>query len=335
MSSFLLLGLMGTVKVRLVWNVGTMPDRWRSLSEPGVPSLVPLSWRCRRGVSEAGAVMGLKFAGRKPNNGEGDGDGVGEKGDWLEMGENEGVPEREPPSETSIVAASHSSKSKRERSWGSSEGMTRRGRESPPRLLASLLSRDVSSQSNSELARPPPSRRSDGVRVPVLLAPPRSRTPPLASISFVLIERCLEQYPRRWDSLEQPSREQRRLHCFPLNFLRMPVGVQTTSPFLYFCWAAVSGVRERDEEEEVEPDPDPPLPPAPPPEEPPPEAFSIREVDAEEEEMGGSGGSWGVEMRAAAAAAAGSRPNRTGEGGGWGLRARWVGGIPMPRTIDR
>lgn len=193
-SSFLLLGLMGTVKVRLVWNVGTIPDRWRSRSVPGVPILVPLSWRLRRGVSEAGAVMGLKLAGRKPKSGEGEGDGVGENGDWLEMGEKDGVPEREPPRETNMVAASHSSKSKRERSWGRSEGRTRRGRESPPRLLASLLSLEVSSQSNSELARPPPSRRSDGVRVPVLLAPPLSRPPPpLASISLVLMERCLEQ----------------------------------------------------------------------------------------------------------------------------------------------
>lgn len=279
------------------------------------------------------------MAGRKPKSGEGEGDGVGEKGDWLEMGENEGVPEREPPRETNMVAASHSSKSKRERSWGSKEGRTRRGRESPPRLLASLLSREVSSQSNSELALPPLIRRSDGVRVPVLLAPPRSRLPPLASISLVLIERCLEQYPRRWDSLEQPSREHSLLHCFPLNFLRMPVGVHTTSPFLYFCWAAVSGVREREEEEEVEPDPDPP--PAPPPLEPPPEAFSTLEEDAVEVEMEGRGGSWLVVMiapaaaAAAAAAVAGSRPNRTGEGGGWGFNARWAEGIPMPRTTDR
>lgn len=164
----------------------------------------------------------------------------------------------------------------------------------------------------------------------MLLAPPRSRLPPLASISLVLIERCLEQYPRRWDSLEQPSLEHSLLHCFPLNFLRMPVGVHTTSPFLYFCWAAVSGVREREEEEEVDPDPDPP--PAPPPEEPPPEVLSTLEEDAVEEEMGGSGGSWGVVMTAAAA---GSRPNRTGDGGGWGFKARCAGGIPMPRTTDR
>lgn len=170
----------------------------------------------------------------------------------------------------------------------------------------------------------------------MLLAPPRSRPPPLASISLVLIERCLEQYPRRCDSLEQPSLEHSLLHCFPLNFLRMPVGVQTTSPFLYFCWAAVSGVREREEEEEVEPDPEPP-PPAPL-EEPPPEAFSNLEEDVVVEEMGGSGGSWDVVMTApaaAAAAVAGSRPNRTGEGGGWGFKAMCAGGIPMPRTTDR
>lgn len=175
------------MKVRLVWNVGTMPDRWRS--EPGVLILVPLRWRWRRGVREGGAVMGLKVAGRKTKSGEGEGDGVGEKGDWLEMGEKEGVPERELPRDTSIVAASHSSKSKRDKSWGRSEGRTRRGRESAPLLLASLLSRDVLSQSNSELVRPPPSLRSDGVRVPVLLAPPRSLPPPLASISLVLMER--------------------------------------------------------------------------------------------------------------------------------------------------
>lgn len=242
-------------------------------------------------MSGPGAVMGLKLAGRKPRSGEGEGDGVGEKGDWLEIGEYKGVPEREPPRETSMVAASHSSKSKRERSCGSIEGRTRRGRESPPRLLASLLSRDVSSQSNSELALPPLIRRSDGVKVPVLLAPPRSRPPPLASISLVLIERCLEQYPRRWDSFEQPSLEHNLLHCFPLNFLRMPVGVHTTSPFLYFCWAAVSGVREREEEDKVEPDPDPPPPPFPPIEEHPPGALSTLEEDASEEEMGGRGGS--------------------------------------------
>ena len=111
----------------------------------------------------------------------------------MNMGEK-GVPERELPRDTNMVAASHSSKSKRDRSWGRSEGRTRRGLESPPLLLASLLSLDVSSQSNSELVLPPPSRRSEGVRVPVLLAPPRSRTPPpLASISLVLMERCLEQ----------------------------------------------------------------------------------------------------------------------------------------------
>lgn len=60
--------------------------------------------------------MGLKLAGRKPKCGEGEADGVGEKGDWLEMGENDGVTEWEPPKETNMVAASHSSKSNRERS---------------------------------------------------------------------------------------------------------------------------------------------------------------------------------------------------------------------------
>lgn len=50
-----------------------------------------------------------------------------------------------------------------------------------------------------------------------------------------LSERCLEQYPLRWDSFVQPSRLHKRLHCFPLNFLRMPFGVDTISPFLNLC----------------------------------------------------------------------------------------------------
>lgn len=125
----------------------------------------------------------------------------------------------------------------------------------------------------------------------MLLAPPRSLPPPLASISLVLMDRCLEQYPRRWDSLEQPSLEHSLLHCLPLNFLRIPVGVHTTSPFLYFCWAAVSGVRGLEDEEDVEPVPDPLLLPAvPPEEEPAPDAFSALD-EGVEEEMGGRGGS--------------------------------------------
>lgn len=167
--------------------------------------------------------MGLKLAGLKPKSGEGEGDGVGENGDWLETGEKDGVPERELPRETNIFAASHSSKSKRERSAAA----TRRGRESV-RMLLTSLSREVSSHSNSALPSRPP-RPSD-----------------MLSISFVLIDRCLEQYPLRCDSFMHPSREHSRLHCFPLNFLRIPFGVQTTSPFLYFCCAAVKGVRERD-----------------------------------------------------------------------------------------
>lgn len=274
-------------------------------------------------------MIGLKLVDLKPKSGEGDGEGVGEKGDWLEMGEYDGVPEREPPRDTSMVAASHSSKSKRERSWGSKEGRTRRGRESAPRLLVSLLSLEVSSQSNSELALPPLSRRSDGVRVPVLPAPLRSLPPPLASISLVRIERCLEQYPRRWDSLEHPSLEQSLRHCFPLNFLRIPVGVHTTSPFLYFCWAAVRGVRDRDEEG-FEPEPDPP-PPAPPAEDPPPETLSILDDCTVEEDIGGSGGSWEVVMTAVLW----SRPSRTEDGGGWGFKVMCVGGTPMPRTTDK
>lgn len=50
----------------------------------------------------------------------------------------------------------------------------------------------------------------------------------------------------------QPSREHRRRHCFPLNFLRIPLGVQTTSPFLYFCWATDKGVLDLEEEAEEE-----------------------------------------------------------------------------------
>lgn len=50
--------------------------------------------------------------------------------------------------------------------------------------------------------------------------------------------RCLEQYPRRWDSLVQPSLEQSRRHCLPLNFLRIPLGLDTTSPFLYLWGVA-------------------------------------------------------------------------------------------------
>ena len=57
-----------------------------------------------------------------------------------------------------------------------------------------------------------------------------------------LSERCREQYPLLWDSLVQPSLEQSRRHCFPLNFFRMPLGVDTTSPFLYLCGVAASTV---------------------------------------------------------------------------------------------
>lgn len=237
--------------------------------------------------------MGLKLVGRKPKSGEGEGEGAGENGDWLDTGEKEGVPERELPSDTSMLAASHSSKSKRDRSCESMDWISRRGRESPPRLLASLLSREVSSQSNSLLARPPLNRRSEGVIVPELLAPPLSRSAP-PSISLVRIDRWREQYPRRCDSFMQPSREHSRLHCFPLNFLRMPLGVHTTSPFLYFCCAAVSGVREREEDAEEEVEPEPPPGVLPPPgvgilSRPPRE---LRAEEEEELEEGGSGGRW-------------------------------------------
>lgn len=201
------------------------------LLPPAPPPPVPLGCRCLRCCRTGEAVIGEKLAGLKPNSGEGEGEGAGEKGDWFEMGEKEGVPERELPNDTSMVAASHSSKSKRDdRSGGRREGRTKRGRESPL-LLVSLLSLDVSSHSNSLLALP---RRSDGVTVPELLPPP-PLSPPAASISLVLMDKCLEQYPRRCDSFIQPSLEHSLLHCLPLNFLRMPLGVHTTSPFLYFC----------------------------------------------------------------------------------------------------
>ena len=64
--------------------------------------------------------------------------------------------------------------------------------------------------------------------------------------AFPLRLRWREQYPLRCDSLEQPSLEQSRLHCFPLNFLRIPLGVETTSPFLYLC--GVPGGRDRGED---------------------------------------------------------------------------------------
>lgn len=235
-----LLGLMGTVNVKLFWK-----ELCLSFSPVFEPIPAPLGCRCLRCDSTGEAVMGEKLAGLKPNRGEGEGEGVGEKGDWFEIGEKDGVPDRELPSDTSMVAASHSSKSNRpESSWGTSEGSASRGRESPL-LLLSLPSLEVSSQSSSLLALP---RRSEGVSVPELLPP---RSPPAASISLVLMDRCREQYPLRWDSFMHPSREHSLRHCFPLNFLRIPLGVHTTSPFLYFCCANERGVREREEVEEV------------------------------------------------------------------------------------
>lgn len=257
MSGFRLLGLMGTVNVKLFWKDGWIwpevclsfspPPREAALEPPAPPPTpAPLGCLCLRCDRTGEAVIGEKLAGLKPNSGDGEGEGVGEKGDWLEIGEKDGVPDRELPSETSMVAASHSSKSKRaDSSCGTSEGSMRRGLESPL-LLVSLPSLDVSSQSSSLLALP---RRSDGVSVPELLPPPRS--PPAASISLVLIDRCLEQYPLRWDSFIHPSLEHSLRHCFPLNFLRIPLGVHTTSPFLYFCCANERGVLEREEVEEV------------------------------------------------------------------------------------
>ncbi len=55
---------------------------------------------------------------------------------------------------------------------------------------------------------------------------------PAAAAAEPLIERCREQKPRRCDSFVQPSFEQSRRHCFPLNFFRMPFGAATMSPFL-------------------------------------------------------------------------------------------------------
>lgn len=92
-----LLGLMGTVKVRLVWKDGWTPEVCLSLSAPpGVPNFPPVALGClclRGGGRTEEAVMGEKLAGRNPKRGEGEGEGAGEKGDWLEIGEKEGVPE--------------------------------------------------------------------------------------------------------------------------------------------------------------------------------------------------------------------------------------------------
>lgn len=90
------------------------PDWVVALLPPPPPPPVPLGCRCLRCCMTGEAVIGEKLAGLKPNNGEGEGEGAGEKGDWLEMGEKEGVPERELPNDTSMVAASHSSKSNRD-----------------------------------------------------------------------------------------------------------------------------------------------------------------------------------------------------------------------------
>ena len=54
----------------------------------------------------------------------------------------------------------------------------------------------------------------------------------LGSLDEPRIERCREQNPRRCDSLVQPSLEHNRRHCLPLNFLRIPFGAETMSPFL-------------------------------------------------------------------------------------------------------
>lgn len=197
-SVFLRPGLMGTVKVRLVWKVGRMPEEWRSLGAGGggwgprsggvsTPpfGVLALRWRLRTAVRwmTGEALMGLKLAGRKPKSGDGEGDGAGEKGDCVDTGEKEGVPERELPNDTSITAASHSSNSKRDRSAGA----TRRGRESPraATLLASLSLEVSSPQSNSVL----PSRAATPAGRPAPPGPLSARP----SISLVRMDRWREQ----------------------------------------------------------------------------------------------------------------------------------------------
>lgn len=59
---------------------------------------------------------------------------------------------------------------------------------------------------------------------------------PLRQDPFKL--RWREQYPLRWLSLEHPSLLQSLRHCLPLNFFLTPLGVATTSPFLYLCGVA-------------------------------------------------------------------------------------------------
>ena len=105
----------------------------------------------------------------------------------------------------------------------------------------------------------------------------------------------------------QPSLEHNLLHCFPLNFLRMPLGVHTTSPFLYFCWANERGVLEREEVEE----------------EPTPEV--------------------GVGVWVGVVLDGGrleemlfiSEPSKAGDGGGCGLAMVERCGGPTPRTTER
>ena len=41
-----------------------------------------------------------------------------------------------------------------------------------------------------------------------------------------------------------PGLEHKRRHCLPLNFFLIPLGVDTTSPFLYLCGVAGSDLGE-------------------------------------------------------------------------------------------
>ena len=58
-------------------------------------------------------------------------------------------------------------------------------------------------------------------------------------VDFML--KCLEQKPRLCDSLVQSSFEHNRLHCLPLNFLRIPLADETISPFLYLLRLTMDG----------------------------------------------------------------------------------------------
>lgn len=134
------LGLMGTVKVRLVWKVGRMLEEWRFRGVGGggwgfrfggvstfFLGVLAFRWRLRIVVRWmiGEVLMGLKLVGRKSKSGEGEGDGAGEKGDCVEIGEKEGVFERELFKDISIIVVLYLSNLKRDRLVG----VIRRGRE--------------------------------------------------------------------------------------------------------------------------------------------------------------------------------------------------------------